>query len=274
MFSTEEACRKRVYTATKKGRLKKVGRVRAVVFHPSRAEVVGYIVKRPDLLLMFKRGDRFVAADSLELTEDGFVAPEEPGVWGREACRRLDIDYDLCLLWVGMPVVNETGRELGTVKCVFFDGATRRVDHIDISVDSVARTLLGESEIARDAIVGFKDGALVVTSAVTQVEESGGVAAAAGEAWAKAKHSAAQRADKAEKAIDNGAYKVGEVLGAARQKVTASAGESAAAKTANAENEEPTQADKAAQAVGRQIGKFPSMFKDFKDEFDKASRGE
>ena len=274
MFSTEEACKKRIYSATKKGQLKKIGRVRAVVFHPNRAEVVGYIVKRPDLLLMFKRGDRFCAADRLALSEDGFVVSDEQGAFDRDACKRLGIDYDTCLLWVGMPVVNEAGRELGAVKCVFFDEQTRKVDHIDISIDSVARTLLGQSEIPREMIVGFKDGAIVVKREVSQVSESGGAAAAAGEAWAKAKHSASQRADRAEKAIDSGAFKMGEAIGSARQKIAASAAKEKPAAASGQEADEPTQADKAARAVGRQVGKFPSMFKDFKEEFDKASRGE
>lgn len=233
MFSTEQACRKHVYTVAKKGTPKKIGRVRAVVFHPNRAEVVGYIVKRPDLMLMFKRGDRFCAADRVEVTEDGFLVADEAGAWDAGACKRLGIDYDACLLWAGMPVKTEDGRALGAIKSVFYDEKTRKVDHLDISVDSVARTLLGQSEIFRDAIVGFKDGAIIVSRSIGKVEESGGVAAAAGEAWAKAKHAADRRADKAEKAID-----------------------------------------KSARAVGRQVGKFPSMFKDFKDEFDKASRGE
>lgn len=274
MFSTEEACRKRVYVRAKKGHLKKMGKVRAVVFHPVRAQVVGYIVRRPDLLLMFKRKDRFCAADRVGAFEDGLEAAESAGTWDKEACRRLGIDYDACLLWVGMPVRTEDGRELGAIKNVFFDEVTLRVDHIDISTDSMARTLLGESDIARDMIVGFKDGAIIVKRELGEVDAAGGVAAAAGEAWARAKSSAQEKAGKAGQAVDKGAFKVGEAVGAARKKMNDAVDGHAEKKAAEQAAGSPSGIDKAATSFGRQLGRASHMFKDFKDEFDKASRGE
>ena len=63
MITTTQIGKKRVYLRNKKGRLKKFGKIRAVVFHPSKPQAIGAVIKRPDFLLMFKRKERFVALD-------------------------------------------------------------------------------------------------------------------------------------------------------------------------------------------------------------------
>ena len=48
----------------KKG-TKRIGKVRRFVFHPKEKRVVGFVVKRPDLLWMFRRKDLFVAVSGI-----------------------------------------------------------------------------------------------------------------------------------------------------------------------------------------------------------------
>lgn len=309
MISTKEMCKQRIYVQRKKKeevKYKKYGRIRAVVFHPNKAQVVGYIVKRPDLLLMFKRKDRFVAADHVTAIEGGWGILPGPDLFDDAACERLGIDFDDCIIWDGMKVVNEDGTELGTIASVFFDDETLKVDRIDLSDGGLARKLLGEAAITRSDIVGFKGDAIVVSRKIEEVADTGGVAAQAGEAWAKTKHQASVKAEeagkavnegaykagqaiaeggekagkavsegaeKAGKAVDKGAYNVGEAVGTARKKMNDAFDAHEAKKEAAEAEGKKTGVDKGAYALGQQLGRASHMFQDFKDEYDKASRG-
>ena len=51
---------------------KRIGKVRAFVYHPKERRCIGIMVKRPDLLWMFHRKDLFVSLDGFEF-EDGRV---------------------------------------------------------------------------------------------------------------------------------------------------------------------------------------------------------
>lgn len=197
MFSTDEAHKLRVYVRTPKGELKKFGKVRATVFAPGAMRVVGYEIKRPDALLMVKRKERFAAIDRVEPVESGIVVIDSADSWDQAACKRLGVDYDACVIWEYMPVKTESGIELGTVGNVVFDETTHAIDHIEISKGATSRTLLGNTNVAAGQIIGYRDGAIVVSDVEEAAEESGGVAAKAGVAWAKTKHAASQGTKKA-----------------------------------------------------------------------------
>lgn len=274
MLSSDEAHKLRVYTRDKKGRLRKCGRIRAVVFHPTKPTVVGFVIKRPDLLLMIKRKDRFVAFDRLERVEGGFCASSAADSWDREFCKRIGVDYDRCIMWENMPVKTTAGRDLGSVSNVVFDDETGELDHIDISAGVSNRIILGSSDISASKILGYSDGCIVVEDSVGEVEESGGAAAKAGVAWAKTKHVASDTTKKAEGAINGGAYKAGEALGDVREKVNDAAAKHEEKKREAEAQGEYIGVDKAANLFGQQIGKASGMFKSFKDEFDKASHDE
>lgn len=274
MFSSDEAHKLRIFIRTGKGRLKKYGRIRAIVFHPEKPQVVGFAIKRPDLLLMVKRKDRFVALDRLEHVEGGFCANASSDSWDKEACKRMDIDYDACVIWENMPVKTTTGRELGSVSNVVFDVETGKLDHIDISASASTRLLLGSSDIAASQIRGHDAGAIVVEENVGDVEESGGAAAKAGVAWAKTKNVASDATRKAGVAINDGAYKAGEALGDVREKANKAAEEHENKKREAEKRGEYTGVDKAANLFGQQLGKASGMFRDFKNEFEKSSHDE
>ncbi|MCL2889269.1 MAG: PRC-barrel domain-containing protein, partial [Eggerthellaceae bacterium] len=48
---------------------RRIGKVRRFVFHPSEKKVVGFIIKRPDFLWMFRRKDRFVSLDGFDMID-------------------------------------------------------------------------------------------------------------------------------------------------------------------------------------------------------------
>ena len=246
MFSTLNAHKLRIFLLRKKdGALKPYGKVAHVVFHPSKPMVVGVVVKRPDLLWMFKRKDRFVAFDRLVPCDaGGYLVQDQPDAWDSTACRRLGLDYDSCLFWDHMDCVNEDGQRLGAISSVFFDDETFVVDHIDIASGAAERALTGSRNIAAEHIKGYRDGAIVVDVAPEDICSAGGVAAKAGQAWAQAKHKAGQT----RRATDEKATRIADGAGDAAQQ--------------------------AGQKLGRQVGVWGQMFKDFKSEYDKETRSE
>lgn len=271
-LSTDAAHKLRVYVRNSKGEPKRYGKVHAMVFHPTQLRAIGYQIKRPDALLMVKRKDRFVALDRVEEVDGGICVIDAADAWDEQACKRLGVDYDACIIWEYMPVRTESGRELGIVKNVIINDEDYGIERIDVSENAVDRALLGTSVIEAAQLIGYKDGAIVVSDSDGAVEREGGAAAKAGEAWAKTKNSASAGAKKAGDAINDGAYKAGEVIGAVRDGATEAMKRRQDKKRAAEENGEYVGADKAANLIGQQLGKTKGMFKSFKEEFDKASR--
>ncbi|MGI6033241.1 MAG: hypothetical protein ACOX69_07470 [Coriobacteriales bacterium] len=280
MLSSQEMQKYRIYVRKKKkDKLKKYGKVHAVVFHPSRPQAIGIMIKRPDLLLMKKRDDRFVSLDRLKKCEDGLEVIDEADSWDKAACKRLGVDFSKCIIWDYMPVKSKDGTDLGLIKEVFFDEDTHIISEVDISNSGADKAILGATRVPLNMLLGYKDGSIYVRNEAKEIEEAGGLAAKAGEAWAKTKHDAAKvgkrASDNAAKAADHamneGAVKVGESIGKARKKMNDSFDEHEAKKEAEQKSGELTGVDKAARAFGAQLGKASHMFQDFKDEYDKAS---
>lgn len=254
---------------------KKMGRVRACVFHPHQPRCVGFLVKRPDVALMFHRSDMFVAIDGFELVDGVPLVSDGPSATDKGACKALGVKLDDCVLWVGLPVVCEDGTTLGLVQSVLFAEETGEVESLEVTQGGTANALLGKCTVPREHIRGFKRGigaklttrgnvnaetdtfddipddmrgAILVSDAVKELEPSRGVAEKAGAATAVA-------ADKAK-----------HVVAKAKPKVTDAA--SAAASTAG------DAINKGAYATGKQLKRASGMFAAFKEEYDKARRGE
>ena len=76
----------------------RLGKVRHCVFHPNQRRFVGFIVKRPDLLWMFRRKDVFVAYNGYDVIDGRIVVLQKPEATDKGACRALGVDYDDCVL--------------------------------------------------------------------------------------------------------------------------------------------------------------------------------
>lgn len=245
--------------------VKKLGRVHQFVYHPKEPRCVGFLVKRPDMALMFHRKDAFVAFDGFTVIDGHIIVSSSPQAIGAGACKRLGINLDDCIIWSGLPVMTKDGETLGLVGNVIYDRTTGRVLQLEISQGATANTLLGKRCISASEILGFKRGmgtplyaadetdlnalgALVVSDAAKEAQVDGGVAQKAGEATAIV-------ADKAQKT-----YK--KVVKKAKPKV-----EEASKVAGEAIN-------KGAFVTGRQIGRASGMFGKFADEFKKGMRGE
>lgn len=244
----------------KNGR-KRIGKVRRFVFHPKEKRCIGFIVKRPDLLWMFRRKDRFVSIEGYDIVDGRIVVRNTPEATGRSACKELGVDWDLCVLWVGLPVMTEDGEAFGIVGNVTFDRITGAVDTIETDAGATANALLGKRVIPADLIMGFRRGmgaalaqtgdeaqqdddpvlgAILVSDEARQLPVEGGVAEKAGKATAVAVDKAKTTVDKAKPVVSEAAKKTGEAV------------------------------NKGAYATGKQIAKSKTMFSDFKEEYDKA----
>lgn len=178
----------RVYrTGVYSAKGKRQGRVLSVLFDADRPVVVGYIVERPRFLWLYDRKDRHLAHDRVRFTDDGVQVVEERGAWDRKAASRLGIDWDLTIVWSGMPVRTESGAQLGTVRDGLFDEATGELQALGLSGGTAADVALGTTDLPARMVIGYLDGHIVISDEVVALEPSGGVAQAAGKGAAVAR---------------------------------------------------------------------------------------
>lgn len=273
---------KRVYGG-KKGTRKK-GKISRAVFYPDSMRLAGFVLRRPDILLMFKRSDVFVAMDALAIRGDHIVADNDADAWNQGAFDRLGLCFDECFMWEDMPIITTSGIELGGVRSLHFDASTGYVDSLEVSEGPAAHALTGDYEIPIDLVRGHHDDSLVVDDEAYGIEASGGLAAAAGRGVAKAGKAVSDATAKAGEAVNRGAYALGGIIGDAKSHIQ-TAGKPDTTKSDDTqydtntvtnkdssqsnEVEDESTGEAAAYAIGKQLGKTKGMFASFKGEFEK-----
>lgn len=267
---------------------KRYGKVHNLVFSPDSRHVVGIMVRRPDVAGMVKQDDRFVPLDCIEFHEGGLLCAGTKESFDGEACKRLGLDLDSCIIWEGADVICESGKFLGYVMDASFDVATGDVDCFCANEGNTAGGLVGYFEIPAAWVVRYDKGRMIVRDAAADLELSGGLAAKVGEGYAHAKDEAkkatAKFDDAAAKAVDKGSRGLGKMIGKAKRKVqeakesydeAAGTAAEGAAPAGNGVASSSTSADngaKVAHAVGEQLGKTKGMFSGFLREFKEASK--
>ncbi len=258
-LSTKELTGTRVIGG-KKG-VKTIGKVRYFVFHPTKKACVGFLVKRPDAALMFKRKDLFVALDGFEFEDGRIVVPnDDKDAVDDGACKRLGIDLDRCIIWQGMPIIAQNGENMGYVEDVEFKRSSGKVISITPHTGATSKALVGTLTIPSEHVKGFKTGvgteltitegegeeersvrgAIVVSNTALSIDTEGGLAEAAGHSTAIAAEKVRQAKEQAKPAVDAAAKATGDAV------------------------------NRGAYVTGRQIGRAKGMFSAFKDEYDKA----
>ena len=327
---TNTICGMRIAQSSKNGKLRNLGKVRSFVFHPTERRVVGIFVKRPDAALMFHRKDAFVRFGAFSLDEEGsgLLVSTAPDAMGARAERAAGINLDECVLWWGMPVVNESGESLGYVNNIDFNWKTGAVNSIEVGSGGVAKTaLMGKISVEAKDILGFKRDFQNVQLAGTGAGAAGagtGAGAGAGTGAAGAGAAGAGAVQMAQPSENEKAAPVGqpappspncedeawddaEPCGAilvsknvnrasnsgglvqAAGKATAKTkykirvvSKDARAKISEKTNITPQSASEAVnkasytagEKIGGQLTEARSMFKNFKDEFNRAYNGE
>lgn len=202
----------------------KFGRVRAAVFSPDGKHVAGFVIKRPDVAGMVKRADAFVAWDALKRMDEKnlLVFRPEDGL-DDAALRRLELDWDRCIMWSGMDAKTTEGKSLGYVSDAEYDERTGEVTRFFTADGGMARALIGSFVITPDMVRGYRDGFMIVDARDRNVSLDGGLACAAGEGYAKAKAGASVVGKKvgaaAGEAVDKGSFALGKALGKARRAI-------------------------------------------------------
>ena len=294
LLSISELLNKKVFVAHKKKEdtYRRIGKVRRFVFHPTEKRVIGFIMKRPDMAMMFHRPDQFVAIDRIEVVEGGVIVEDAPDSFDQKACRRFGVEWAKCLLWLGMEIVTESGESLGRVGDVIFEPNTGRVVCLRRDEGATARWILGIEEVPANMIRGFRFGvgsqmadyendeagaeeddtpeeevenfgAIVVLDAVRDLDSHGGLAEKAGAASVRAANKGKEALNRAKEQGVEMAEKAKEV---AREKTGVTV-DNLGEKAGDALN-------KGAFATGRQIGRAKGMFAGFMDEYRKARNGE
>lgn len=202
----------------------KLGRVHAAVFTPDGKHVAGFTIKRPDVAGMVKRADAFLARDSLKVLDEKTVLVTRPEDGLDEAAlRRLDLDWDRCIMWSGMDAKTTAGKPLGYVSDAEYDEGSGAVTRFFTADGGMARALIGSFVITPDMVRGYRDGFMIVEPGDKSVQLDGGLAGAAGEGYARARAGASEVGKKvgaaAGEAVDKGSFALGRVLGKAKRAI-------------------------------------------------------
>lgn len=237
-----------------------IGKVRRLVFHPRERRVVGFIVKRPDLALMFHRKDLFVSINGFDIVDGRVVVRQTPDATDKGACKALGIDWDTCVMWEGLPLMTESGETLGMVGTVTFDRETGAISTVTADAGATANTLLGTRVIPASYIKGFRRGI-----GVALVQQDG---AGAEQDEDEIELGAILVSDEAMKLVAEGS--VAEKAGAATAVAVNKVNTTVKPAVTNAAKATTQAVGKGVRAVGKRAEETKDAFSGFKEEYDKA----
>ena len=186
-------------------RFSKLGKIHNVVFAPFKqgqsSQVVGVMVQKPDIAGMIKQDDAFVTLESLETIEQGLCVKDPENNVDKAAIKRLNLDFDTCILWHGMEARTKSGKSLGYVSGAEFDQVTGVVSAFLVGDGAGSEALVGSFAIKPEWLLGYSNGAMVLSDEAADAQLTGGLAAKAGEGYAAAAAKASEATAKAGKAV-------------------------------------------------------------------------
>lgn len=208
-------------------RFSKLGRIHNVVFAPFKqgqlSQVVGVMIQKPDIAGMIKQDDAFVTLESLETIEQGLCVKDPENNVDKAAIKRLNLDFDTCILWHGMEARTKSGKTLGYVSGAEFDQVTGVVSAFLVGDGAGSEALVGSFAIKPEWLLGYSNGAMVLSDEAADAQLTGGLAAKAGEGYAAAAAKASEATAKAGKAVaeatEKGAFALGKTLAKAKRAI-------------------------------------------------------
>lgn len=208
-------------------RFSKLGKIHNVVFAPFKqgqsSQVVGVMVQKPDIAGMIKQDDAFVTLESLETIEHGLCVKDPENNVDKAAIKRLNLDFDNCILWHGMEARTKSGKSLGYVSGAEFDQFTGVVSAFLVGDGAGSEALVGSFTIKPEWLLGYSNGAMVLSDEAADAQLTGGLAAKAGEGYAAAAAKASEATAKAGKAVaeatEKGAFALGKTLAKAKRAI-------------------------------------------------------
>lgn len=207
----------------KRGQLSSIGKIHLTVCSPSGKRVVGFLIRRPDIAGMVKQKDAFIALDSFAVCDFGLVATRGDGSFDDVARERLGLPWEKCIIWAGMDAKTTNGREMGWVNDFSFDAKSGRIQTFFVGDGGVASSLVGFVEVPCDMLRGYENGFMLLDPEAAKLALDGGLAAKAGEGYARAKMEGKAAGKKAAKvagtAVEKGAYGLGRLIGKAKRSI-------------------------------------------------------
>lgn len=158
---------------------KKLGKIHFPVFTPGGTRVVGFMVRQSDIAGMIERPDRFVALDAIGVYEGAIAVDDVKDTYDAAAAKRLDINLDDCIIWVGMDVRTESGDVVGYCSDVEFKPRSGIVQAFYVTAGAASSVLVGDTQVSPTMLRGYENGAMVVSDEVKSLGYSGGAAAKA-----------------------------------------------------------------------------------------------
>lgn len=176
MFSTQELYNKRVYLEDTN---KCVGRVRTFIFYAKKC--VCLQIKRPDVLLMFRRKPVFIDIDKFTLKEKGLFVRKK-----RDFKKQTQ---DKTAIWKDAPIFL-SGKKLGYCGNVNFESGTGKIINIELAESKIQGALLGKTIIESTDIKGYdlKKNKIILNDTVNLESLSTGLAEKAGKTTSKVIH--------------------------------------------------------------------------------------
>ena len=165
-----------------------VGTVTHALCHPSEPVVVGIELQPPNLAYVVSRSPRYVALQGVTLEGDRLDVTDDIKDWtGLRAEKALGFEWEKTVIWVGMPLLTESGSRLGFIADASFDVPDARLQQVLITEGITTDVAVGTRSVDGTLLIGFDGEAVRVKDDASGSELSGGLAARAGSNVAVAK---------------------------------------------------------------------------------------
>lgn len=218
-----------------------------LLLHPSgEPVVVGAAVRPPNALVVVGRPETYIPLAVLRFERGRVWVTTGKLPKANASAEKLGYDPRLTVIWSGMWIDGPSGAPVGVLKDFEFDPETGAVLGLVASERASATAAYGNLRIARETIVGYREGAVHVTLEAPDIDASGGLAKAAAATVVGATESVSAVGEVVEDAVVRAGGAAGKAIKAVK---------------------ESQLADKAARSVGTTWRDTVKAFKDgMKDE--------
>lgn len=173
-----------------------LGRISAVLFHPSRPQVVGLQVDKGAVLGVIDQRPRYVRLTEVTPGADETLTIEVDALPKDNTGEHvLGFSWEETVIWHGMPVSSAAGDQVGTVHDAEFDAATGELATLQVSTGAVGDLAVGRLEVPRALVRGFAGESVVVQAGYAELMATGGAAKAAASGVTALKERSGQVAD-------------------------------------------------------------------------------
>jgi len=158
-----------------------IGTVTHVLCHPEEPVVVGLEVQPANAVYVVSRKPRYVALEGVTIGADGLEAAENLKDWsGSRAEKKLGFEWEQTVIWVGMPLISESGAKLGYIRDASFSVPDARLTEILVTEGLTSDVAVGVRRIDGALVLRFDGSSVRAKDEAVEAQFSGGLAAKAG----------------------------------------------------------------------------------------------